>query len=195
MKKDCKTLNERLSICSTNTLNQITAKRSIARILSPFLALPLETVGGRGKETSTESWSRGKETKAMWQLHETVILSWILDQKGKRCCWESRGKPNRVSGLTVRVAAMRTSWFGCCIVLMQDRVIVFWKYPLTHWGVDGHDAEAKWESLRRVWPFVALWTVQSMNSPGQNTGVGSLSLLPGIFPTQVSHTAGGFFTS
>ena len=37
------------------------------------------------------------------------------------------------------------------------------------------------------------------NSPGQNTGVGSLSLLQGIFPTQgsnqVSHVAGGFLTS
>ena len=28
-----------------------------------------------------------------------------------------------------------------------------------------------------------------------NTGVGSLSLLQGIFPTQVSHIASGFFTS
>ena len=42
------------------------------------------------------------------------------------------------------------------------------------------------------------------NSPGKNTGVGSPSLLQGIFPiqgrilvfqTQVSHVAGGFFTS
>ena len=33
------------------------------------------------------------------------------------------------------------------------------------------------------------------NSPGQITGVGSLSLLQGIFPTQVSHIEGGFFTS
>ena len=37
------------------------------------------------------------------------------------------------------------------------------------------------------------------NSPGLNTGVGSLSLLQGIFPTQgwnpCLHTAGGFFTS
>ena len=34
------------------------------------------------------------------------------------------------------------------------------------------------------------------NSPGQNTGVGSLSLLQDIFPTQGSnpHIAGGFFT-
>ena len=35
----------------------------------------------------------------------------------------------------------------------------------------------------------------SWNSPGQNTGVGSLSFLQGIFPTQVSRIAGGFFTS
>ena len=33
------------------------------------------------------------------------------------------------------------------------------------------------------------------NSPGQNTGLGSLSVLQGIFPTQVSCLAGGFFTS
>ena len=33
------------------------------------------------------------------------------------------------------------------------------------------------------------------NSPDQNTRVGSLSLLQGIFPTKVSHIAGGFFTS
>ena len=37
------------------------------------------------------------------------------------------------------------------------------------------------------------------DSPGQNTGVGSHSLSQGIFPTrdqtQVSHIAGGFFTS
>ena len=33
------------------------------------------------------------------------------------------------------------------------------------------------------------------NSPAQNTGVGNHSLLQGIFPTQVSHMAGGFSTS
>ena len=33
------------------------------------------------------------------------------------------------------------------------------------------------------------------NSPFQNTGVGSHSFLQWIFPTQVSHFAGGFFTS
>ena len=33
------------------------------------------------------------------------------------------------------------------------------------------------------------------NSPGKSTGVGSLFLPQGIFPTQVSHIAGRFFTS
>ena len=40
------------------------------------------------------------------------------------------------------------------------------------------------ESESPVQLFVAPWTTQPWNSPGQNTGVGSLSLLQGIFPTQ-----------
>ena len=40
----------------------------------------------------------------------------------------------------------------------------------------------KWKALSRVQLFATPWTVQ--NSPGQNTGVGSLSLLQGIFATQ-----------
>ena len=46
--------------------------------------------------------------------------------------------------------------------------------------------------------FDSLWPVglhSLWNSPGQNTGVDSLSLLQGIFPTQVSCIAGRFFTS
>ena len=41
----------------------------------------------------------------------------------------------------------------------------------------------KWKSLSRVRLFVTPW-YSLWNSPGQNTGVGSLSLLQGIFPTQ-----------
>ena len=40
----------------------------------------------------------------------------------------------------------------------------------------------KWKSLSHVQLFVSPW-----NSPGQNTGVDSLSLLQGIFPTQGSN--------
>ena len=35
--------------------------------------------------------------------------------------------------------------------------------------------------------FATPWTIQSKNYPGQNTGVGCLSLLQGIFPTQGSN--------
>ena len=61
--------------------------------------------------------------------------------------------------------------------------------------------EVKWSKIHSVMSN-SLWPHElysSWNSPGQNTGMGSLSLLQGIFPTwdptQVSHTAGGFFTS
>ena len=39
-------------------------------------------------------------------------------------------------------------------------------------------------SLSSVWLFVTPWIYSPWNSPGQNTVVGSLSLLQGIFPTQ-----------
>ena len=42
----------------------------------------------------------------------------------------------------------------------------------------------KWKSLSGVPLFATPWTIHPWNSPGQNTGVGSLSLLQGIFPTQ-----------
>ena len=42
----------------------------------------------------------------------------------------------------------------------------------------------KWKSFSHVQLFATPWTIQS---PGQNTRVGSLSLLQGIFPTQGSN--------
>ena len=43
----------------------------------------------------------------------------------------------------------------------------------------------KWKLLSCVWLFATPWDLYSpWNSPGWNTGVGSLSLLQGIFPTQ-----------
>ena len=41
----------------------------------------------------------------------------------------------------------------------------------------------KWESLSRVQLFVTHGLYSPWNPPGQNNGVGSLSLLQGIFPT------------
>ena len=45
-------------------------------------------------------------------------------------------------------------------------------------------AISKWKLLTCVQLFATPWTVHPWNSPSQNTGVGSLSLLQGIFPTQ-----------
>ena len=46
---------------------------------------------------------------------------------------------------------------------------------------------SKWKSLSPVWLLVRPHRLHSpWNSPGQNTGVGSLFLLQGIFPTQGS---------
>ena len=57
----------------------------------------------------------------------------------------------------------------------------------------------KWKSLSHVWLFVTPWTIYSpWNSPGQNTGVvASLSSRGSsqLGQIQVSHIAGGFFTS
>ena len=54
------------------------------------------------------------------------------------------------------------------------------------WRVSGftvhHLFPWKWKLLSRVRLFATPWTVK--NSPGQNTGVGSLFLLQGIFPTK-----------
>ena len=49
-------------------------------------------------------------------------------------------------------------------------------------------SEVKWKFLSHVWLFVTIRTIHiSWNSSGQNTGVGSLCLLQGIFPTQESN--------
>ena len=63
-----------------------------------------------------------------------------------------------------------------------------------HTSNDGHSivnqpCESEGESFSGVRPCDAMNSTvySSWNSPGQNTGVGSLSLLQGIFPTQESN--------
>ena len=68
------------------------------------------------------------------------------------------------------------------IYTMEVPSAPFWIYALV------------WKLLGRVQLFAPLWTVRPWNSPGQKTGVGSLSLLQWIFPTQGSNP-GRFFTS
>ena len=67
----------------------------------------------------------------------------------------------------------------------------FWSPSGYEWVSESHSSH--------VWLFVTHGLYSPWNSLGQNTGVGSLSLLQGIFPTQdrtqVSRIAGRFFTS
>ena len=56
------------------------------------------------------------------------------------------------------------------------------------WGSHQASEKVKRKSLSRVWLFATPWTIHSpWNSPGQNTGMGSLSFLQGIFPNQGSN--------
>ena len=160
---------------------------------SPFLALSLETVGGRGEETSTESWSRGKETKEMWQLNKTMILNWILDQKGKRCCWDSWWNLNRVSGLAVRVTAMLTSWFGwqshCLLKIFSHPFRSWWAWCWNEVKVtqscstlcDPVDCTVHGILQARILEWVAIGSCRESSQPRDQT--------------QVSHIADRFFIS
>ena len=58
---------------------------------------------------------------------------------------------------------------------------------LVLWHSSFLQVKVKWKLLSRVWLFVPHGLYNPWNSPGQNTGVGSLSLLQGIFPTQESN--------
>ena len=60
----------------------------------------------------------------------------------------------------------------CCTLRINENqctILVVLVYFLT----------LKWKSLSHVWLFATLRAIQSMDFPGQNTGVGSCSLLQG----------------
>ena len=74
----------------------------------------------------------------------------------------------------------------CCFWSMSLNILNFlnWRKVLTQKNLSCW-SEVKWKSLSHVWLFVTPWAIHSpWNSPGQNTGVGSLSLLQGIFSVQ-----------
>ena len=76
---------------------------------------------------------------------------------------------------------MGSIYLGCAILtfyLLHSRPHYFNPSSVTQW---------KWKSLSQVPLFAAPQTIQSMEFSRQDTGVGSLSLLQGIFPTQGSN--------
>ena len=83
------------------------------------------------------------------------------------------------------------------VILQLLFAIVWWLKMLNKflyayvflWSVCSN-LEVKWKSLSHVWLVATPWNSMEdspWNSPGQNTGVGSLCLLQRIFPTQGSN--------
>ena len=62
--------------------------------------------------------------------------------------------------------------------------LFYFVLQLTAYALTSTSQSEVWKSLSHVRLFVTAWT---WNSPSQNTGMGSLSLLQGIFPTQGSN--------
>ena len=57
----------------------------------------------------------------------------------------------------------------------------------THIKWQSQDLRSRWVQVAQPCPTLSTPGTVQLNSPGQNTGVGSLSLLQGIFPTQESN--------
>ena len=73
----------------------------------------------------------------------------------------------------VRFCICSKNWLNSRFWSRKEELISSWK--------------SKWKSFSCVQLFSTPWTAHSpWNSPGQNTRVGSCSLLQGIFPTQGS---------
>ena len=84
---------------------------------------------------------------------------------------------------------------GCYSALKRNKILI---HATTWWTLDFMINEIKWVTQLCL-ILCNPMDYSPWNSPGQRiqlaTGVGSCSLLQGIFPTQVSHIAGRFFTS
>ena len=87
------------------------------------------------------------------------------------------------------IPGINPSWLWCIILF-----ICCWIYCRLYIGLHPLYQFSSVQSLSRVWLFATPWS-----SPGQNTGVGSLSLLRGSSQprnrTRVSCTVGRFFTN
>ena len=72
----------------------------------------------------------------------------------------------------------------CFQTMMLEKAL---ESPLNDKEIRPVNPKGKWKSLSHVRLFVTPWLHSPWNSPGQIPGVGSLSLLQGIFSTQRSN--------
>ena len=85
-------------------------------------------------------------------------------------------------------AFLQTTFWDCTWISKGLYIILFLcGSPLTKRMLNRYWQNRKWESESCSVVSKSLWLYSSWNSPSQNTGVGSCSLLQGIFPTQQSN--------
>ena len=122
---------------------------------------------------------------------ESFVFLFCLRRKNTwwRCLSLNKGRPSRT---ILKLSKYLGSHKNCFLFFVS----------YTDWSVRSPlseiFSEVKWKSFSHFWLFATPWA-RPWHSLGQNTGVDNLSLLQGIFQardwTQVSHIAGGFFTS
>ena len=93
--------------------------------------------------------------------------------------WKSNLKPSLTFRKFWIITWLGDTWWLITVRLTTTTKILFF-FPATI-------SDLKVISLSRARHFATPWTI-SWNSPGQNIGVGSLSLLQGIFPTEGSNS-------
>ena len=108
------------------------------------------------------------------EIHESVIKDFFIHSVGISMseCFSLSPSP---------MEAARIGPDECCThseVVLQEKNL---KVKIELWIVNSY---WKWKSLCHVQLFETPWLYNPWTSPGQNTGVGSLSLLQEIFPTQ-----------
>ena len=113
------------------------------------------------------------------------VLSYSVRPHGPQSPWASPGQNTGVGRLSLLQGIFPTQ--GWNSGLLHCRWIL---YHLSHQGSPVSGSHSILSDSLRPHVLYSPW-----NSPGQNTGVGRLSLLQEIFPTQVSCIAGRFFTS
>ena len=107
----------------------------------------------------------------------------ICSQRWRSCIQSAKTRPGADCGsdhqlLTAKLRLLNKVWSNISTSIQLARIFSFFTLFGT-WPIIFHWNISEWKSLSRVWLFATPW-----NSPGQNTAVGNLSLLQGIFPTQ-----------
>ena len=148
------------------------------------------------------------EARSVWQRSQFLIKHQLRFKSGAGGICFSLPP----SWVRIKSSLFRNIYFTCIMkpdsILMLD--FAWLSSPIMPSPVSSQIWASWWENVALLsfgesesHCFQWLWSAWNLygpwNPPGQNTGVGSLSLLQGIFPTrdwtQISHSVGEFFTS